>query len=132
MEQTAILKGALCPAEEDPAACEAALDMYWSQIGLAMYPVFLEANAVCGELGVCKKLATPTCDECVGSVALVAEVIQSEAKIADIIAFLQSDWCPSVAEEGCAGWRAGGEGQRVLLHPLPQWRVLLKLATVPR
>ena len=60
-------------------------------IGLAMYPVFLEANAVCGELGVCKKtvVSTPTCDECVGSVVLVSEVIKSDAKIAAIVAFLQ-------------------------------------------
>merc|ERR1712227_814427 len=105
MEQTAILKGALCPAEEDPAGCEAGVDMYWSQIGLAMYPVFLEANAVCGELGVCKKtvVSTPTCDECVGSVALVAEVIKSDAKIADIVAFLQGDFCASTGSADCAG-----------------------------
>merc|ERR1712241_119691 len=104
MEQTAILKAALCPAEPDPADCEAKMDQYWSQIGLAMYPVFLEANAVCGELGVCKKtvVSTPPCDGCVGSVVLVSEVIKSDAKIADIVAFLQSEWCPSTGVDTCA------------------------------
>ena len=33
MEQTAILKAALCPEADDPARCEAAMDTYWSQIG---------------------------------------------------------------------------------------------------
>merc|ERR1712134_113685 len=70
---------------------------YWSQIGLAMYPVFLEPG------GVCKKtvVSTPTCDECVGSVILVSEVIKSEAKIADIVAFLQGDFCASTGEADC-------------------------------
>jgi len=104
MEQTAILKAALCPGADDPAGCEAAMDTYWSQIGLAMYPVFLEANAVCGELGVCKKtvVSTPTCDECVGSVVLVSEVIKSDSKIADIVAFLQGDFCASTGSADCA------------------------------
>merc|ERR1711915_92114 len=103
-EQTAILAAALCPGESDPAGCEEALNTYWSQIGLAMYPVFLDPTAVCGELGVCKVksvLAEPTCDECTASVVLVSEVIKSDAKIADIVAFLQGDFCDSVGEEGC-------------------------------
>ena len=34
-------------------------------------------------------VSEPTCDECIGSVILVSEVIKSDAKIAAIIEFLQ-------------------------------------------
>merc|ERR1711937_500619 len=104
-EQTAILVAAVCPQAPDAADCEAVLNTYWSQIGLAMYPVFLEPSSVCSELGVCKKtvVSTPTCDECVGSVVLVSEVIKSEAKIAEIVAFLQGDFCASTGSADCAG-----------------------------
>merc|ERR1712198_19600 len=102
-EQTAILVAGVCPQTSDAADCEAKLNIYWSQIGLAMYPVFLEPTSVCMELGVCKKtvVSTPTCDECVGSVVLVSEVIKSDAKIADIVAFLQGDFCASTGEDTC-------------------------------
>merc|ERR1711872_96276 len=103
-EQTAILVAGVCPQTSDAADCEAKLNIYWSQIGLAMYPVFLEPTSVCMELGVCKKtvVSTPTCDECVGSVVLVSEVIKSDAKIADIVAFLQGDFCASTGSADCA------------------------------
>merc|ERR1711917_177960 len=84
-EQTAILVAGVCPQTSDAADCEAELNIYWSQIGLAMYPVFLE----------------PTSDECVGSVILVSEVIKSDAKIADIVAFLQGDFCASTGDATC-------------------------------
>jgi len=57
-----------------------------------MYPVFLEANSVCGLLGACVQksvVKAPTCDECTGSIITVAGVIESEAQIAEIVAFLQ-------------------------------------------
>ena len=57
-----------------------------------MYPVFLEANSVCGILGACglkSVVKAPTCDECSGSIAAVAGVIESEAQIAEIIEFLK-------------------------------------------
>ena len=57
-----------------------------------MYPVFLEANSVCGILGACglkSVVKVPTCDECTGSITAVAGVIESEAQIAEIVAFLQ-------------------------------------------
>ena len=57
-----------------------------------MYPVFLEANSVGGLLGACglkSVVKAPTCDECTGSITAVASVIESEAQIAEIVAFLQ-------------------------------------------
>ena len=57
-----------------------------------MYPVFLEANAVCGLLGACNLksiLGEPTCDECTGAISAVSDLIESPEKINEIIAFLQ-------------------------------------------
>merc|ERR1711917_114135 len=96
-EQTAILVAGVCPQTSDAVDCEAKLNIYWSQIGLAMYPVFLEPTSVCKETVV----SEPTCDECVGSVVLVSEVIKSDAKIADIVAFLQGDFCASTGDATC-------------------------------
>merc|ERR1711970_1515423 len=64
-------------------------------------------NSVCSQLGVCKKnlktlMTGPTCDECTGSIAQVATVIESEAQIAEIIAFLEGDgYCGSRGDADC-------------------------------
>jgi len=103
-EQTELLVAILCPQADDPAVCDSAIRGYWSGIATAMYPVFLEANSVCSQLGVCKKtfLAAPTCDECTGSIGAVADVIESEAQIAEIIAFLEGDgYCGSLGDADC-------------------------------
>ena len=34
----------------------AGVEAHWGDIGAAMYPVFLEASSVCGQLGACKKV----------------------------------------------------------------------------
>ena len=68
------------------------MDKSYFCLALAMYPVFLEANSVCGLLGACGQksvVKAPTCDECAGSITTVAGVIESEAKIAEIIEFLK-------------------------------------------
>merc|ERR1719435_829010 len=102
--QTELLVAILCPQADDPAVCDSAIRGYWSGIATAMYPVFLEANSVCSQLGVCKRtfLAAPTCDECTGSIGAVAAVIESEAQIAEIIAFLEGDgYCGSLGDADC-------------------------------
>merc|ERR1712071_718517 len=64
-------------------------------IGAAMYPVFLEASSVCGQLGACKKVnelvGEATCEECVGGIAAISALISSEATVADVITFLKGD-----------------------------------------
>ena len=103
-EQASILTTVLCPEAPDVAACETGINENWSAIGLAMYPVFLEAGAVCAELGACKKslVSVPTCDECTGSVIMTSEIIKSDAKIMEIVEFLQNDWCPTTGSDTCA------------------------------
>merc|ERR1711973_701074 len=67
-EQTELLIEALCPQSSDPG--------------------------MCGDLGACKVkslLSEPTCDECTGAFAMVAEILGSEAKIAEVIEFLKGD-----------------------------------------
>lgn len=106
-EQTGLLVAVLCPGAEDVAECEAAIPMYWPGIALAMYPVFLEANSVCGQVGACKKnsyqkVMSPTCDECTGGVAAVANIIGMESTIAEIMDFLKGDgYCGSLGDDAC-------------------------------
>merc|ERR1712071_150360 len=76
-------------------------------IGAAMYPVFLEASSVCGQLGACKKVnelvGEATCEECVGGIAAISALTSSEATVADVITFLKGDaYC--MGEEGCGGY----------------------------
>lgn len=57
-----------------------------------MYPVFLEGNAVCGDMGVCKVkslVAEPTCDDCTGGLASIAGMISSEETVGMVIDFLK-------------------------------------------
>ena len=59
---------------------------------MAMYPVFLNAEDLCMKLGACAQkslVALPTCDECTGSVAAIADMISSEETINEVVAFLQ-------------------------------------------
>ena len=105
-EQIEILVASVCPLLDDPAGCETGVRTWWEGIGLAMYPVFLEANSVCELLGACGQksvVKAPTCDECTGSIAAVAGVIESADKIAEIIEFLKGDgFCVGTgAAEGC-------------------------------
>ena len=70
------------------------LVLFFIFLALAMYPVFLEANSVCGQVGQCKqnsyvKTMTPTCDECTGGVAAVAAIIGEEGTIVEIMDFLK-------------------------------------------
>merc|ERR1712200_14730 len=109
-EQTELLVAILCPQAQDQAECDAAIRKYWEGIALAMYPVFLDANDVCAQLGVCKKNAKlaltkagePTCEDCTGAVNSVGDVIESEAKIAEIMDFLKGDaYCGSLGDADC-------------------------------
>merc|ERR1711929_48166 len=74
-EQTELLVALLCPASPDPADCEAQSRAWWPQIAGAMFPVFLEANSICGQLGACgikSVLGEPTCEECTGATDALA------------------------------------------------------------
>merc|ERR1712137_1151067 len=75
--------------------CMKGVEAHWGDIGAAMYPVFLEANSVCGQLGVCKKVnelvGEATCEECVGGIAGISAIISAEATVADVITFLKGD-----------------------------------------
>ena len=54
-------------------------------------PKFLDPTMVCGQLGICMKsmkdlVASPTCEDCTGGVAAVANILIGETE--EIIAFL--------------------------------------------
>merc|ERR1719193_345666 len=70
----------LCPAAEDAALCEEYVRGYWGEITAAMYPKLLDPKDVCKRLGACTK------------------VIRTPEQDAEIVAFLQSDWCPGTED----------------------------------
>ena len=89
--QAEVLIAALCPTADDPALCEAVLTVHWAGVGLAVYPVFFEANAICGALGACAKqrdiMREWTCEECTAGIGSIADLLGEQ--IPDIIEFLK-------------------------------------------
>merc|ERR1740128_1298249 len=80
--QISVLNNVVCSGAPDPAGCAKGVEAHWGDIGAAMYPVFLEASSVCGQLGACKKV---------------------NELVADVITFLKGDaYC--MGEEGCGGY----------------------------
>ena len=53
-----------------------------------MYPVFLEGNSVCGQLGVCG-VREWTCEECVDGVGQIAGIISDPSTVESVVAFLK-------------------------------------------
>merc|ERR1711887_971 len=98
---------------DDCKKFETAMNAYlMSEASLAEQTELLAAllcptTDVCTRLGACTKrtfLGTPTCDECMGSIARVAEVISSAEQIGEIVSFLQSEWCPGTDDAAeCTG-----------------------------
>merc|ERR1711862_132959 len=73
-EQGEILKALVCPQTEDPASCEAAVDMWFGDMATCIYNHFVLEADVCSRLGLCKKVSifTPrdwTCEECTDIIA---------------------------------------------------------------
>ncbi len=106
-EQVAHFVISLCPGAEDVAQCKEGIPTYWPAFAAAMYPVLLEAESVCGQIGACKKNAfqqvvEPTCDQCTKGLAAVAKVIGSEGKIVEMVNFLKGDgYCAAAGDEKC-------------------------------
>merc|ERR1719452_76516 len=92
------------PAIKADANCE---DCLTFGIALAMYPVFLEPNSVCGQIGLCKKNSykktmVPTCEDCPMGVGAISNIIGQEATIMEIMDFLKGDgYCGGLGDENC-------------------------------
>merc|ERR1711887_59775 len=86
-EQVAILTGTICPGSADPDACNEGLPLAWPGIAAAMYPEFLEGNAVCGDIMGCVR--DWTCEECQGGIAAIADMINDN--VAAVVEFLSGD-----------------------------------------
>merc|ERR1711874_806250 len=54
-EQGAILKAIVCPQLDDPAGCEANVDMWFGDMATCIYNHFVLEGDVCSRLGLCKK-----------------------------------------------------------------------------
>merc|ERR1711892_891646 len=92
-EQAAILTGALCPAAPNPAECEEALPVQWPLIGTVLFPEFLQADAVCGDTGVCSLFKEITCEDCEAGVAYITGLMGDADQIAAAVDFLLGDFC---------------------------------------
>merc|ERR1712198_36072 len=99
--QRDIMEYILCPMTEDPAGCYEHLDKAWPKIAAAIYPIFLEANAVCGAAGLwgAESMITTqeaTCDQCTIGMYELAGYLTDRARVAEITELLQGDgYCAS-------------------------------------
>jgi len=105
--QMSVFNENICPFLEDPAGCMKGVEAHWGDIAAAMYPVFLEANSVCKQLGACKKVnelvGEATCEDCLGGIAGLIFFISSDATVADVITFLKGDaYC--MGEATCSSY----------------------------
>merc|ERR1711862_382527 len=95
-EQGEILKALVCPQTDDPASCEAAVDMWFGDMATCIYNHFVLEADVCSRLGLCKKVSifTPrdwTCEECTDIIARTADYMAADETIADGVEYLQGE-----------------------------------------
>merc|ERR1719356_363625 len=64
--QGAILVGELCPSQEDPAGCEAALPEFWNMIAALLWPGYWDPNGewMCAPICEAPEDVDMTCDDC--------------------------------------------------------------------
>ena len=95
-EQGEILKALVCPQTDDPASCEAAVDMWFGDMATCIYNHFVLEADVCSRLGLCKKASifTPrdwTCEECTDIIARTADYMAADETIAEGVEYLQGE-----------------------------------------
>merc|ERR1712228_656642 len=95
-EQAGFIKALVCPETADPAACEAAVDMWFADMATCIYNHFVIDGDVCSRLGLCKKASifTPrdwTCEECTDILARTADYMSDPATIDEGVTYLQGD-----------------------------------------
>ena len=108
-EQISFIKALVCPQLEDPAGCEAGVDMWYGDMASCIYNHFVIEADVCSRLGLCKKASifTPrdwTCEECQDVLTRTAAYMSDPATIAEGVEYLQGDcFCGQDGHtEGCA------------------------------
>merc|ERR1712098_1038905 len=90
-EQAAILTWALCPGAPDPDMCAASLPEQWPIIGGILFPEFLQADAICDDVGICYLFKEITCEDCEAGGSYVTGLMRDEGEVAAAVAFLQGD-----------------------------------------
>merc|ERR1719356_341061 len=74
--QGAILVGELCPSQEDPAGCEAALPEFWNMIAALLWPGYWDPNGewMCAPICEAPEDVDMTCDDC--KMGIQAAIVQ--------------------------------------------------------
>merc|ERR1712058_5060 len=98
-EQAAILTGTLCPGAPDPDMCAASLPEQWPIIGGILFPEFLQADAICDDVGICYLFKEITCEDCEAGVSYITGLMRDEGEVAAAVAFLQGDAYCGQAED---------------------------------
>merc|ERR1712098_958374 len=86
-EQAAILTGTLCPGAPDPDMCAASLPEQWPIIGGILFPEFLQADAICDDVGICYLFKEITCEDCEAGVSYITGLMRDEGEVAAAVAF---------------------------------------------
>merc|ERR1711887_180862 len=88
-EQQAILVLAACPQAPDPAQCEEWVGTYWEGIATVLFDWLINVKEPCGDLGLglCKR--DFTCDDCLGALNKLGEIMIDETYIAEGVAYMQ-------------------------------------------
>jgi len=96
-EQELALIQTLCPATEDPKACEQGIKQWWGEMAGCLYPHFIGADDACQKLGLCTKnkmMSQPrdwTCEECTAIMGQVGGFLVDEGTVAEAVEYLQGD-----------------------------------------
>merc|ERR1719184_763229 len=96
--QGAILVGALCPDQNDPAACADSLPEFWNMIAALLWPGYWDPNAewMCAPICAAPEDTVMTCDDCkMGIQGAIDQLLAVETLDAIVDAFANGDFCTS-------------------------------------
>ena len=104
VEQTDLLKTAVCEVMEDTAACNELVDTYWVLMAGILYPTLMNPQDLCNNAGACDITRDWTCEDCVGGLEFAAGYFESEESVQAGIELLSGDsFCGAPgATEDCA------------------------------
>merc|ERR1712055_219737 len=101
--QGAILVGALCPDQNDPAACADSLPEFWNMIAALLWPGYWDPTAewMCGPICEAPEDTVMTCDDCkMGIQAAIDQMLSPEAMDV-IVDGISAELCKDNPTEEC-------------------------------
>merc|ERR1719397_2124415 len=102
--QGAILVGALCPDQNDPAACADSLPEFWNMIAALLWPGYWDPNAewMCAPICAAPEDTVMTCDDCkMGIQGAIDQLLAVETLDAIVDMLANGDFCANREDERC-------------------------------